>query len=106
MGKNIDDRIKVITEMEKILNEHGEIINELEKAVEKFRNHQEEYNRLSEYYSSEEYFKDLELDENGELPDDLARGVLSEDAVFNLFGENYNMAVEMLEIATEILKNH
>jgi len=103
---NIEKRIEVISEMEEILNKHNDIISTLQDAVEEFKNHQEEYDKLSEYYSSEEYFKDLELDQNGEFPENLSRGVLTEDAVFDLFGDNFNMAVEMLEIATEILKNH
>ncbi|WP_373724303.1 DUF4298 domain-containing protein, partial [Bacteroides heparinolyticus] len=33
-------------------------------------------------------------------------GVLSEDAVYNMIGDNYDTAVRMLEVATGILKAH
>ena len=38
------------------------------------------------------------------MPEDLPCGVLSEDAVFDLFGENFNIAIEMLELATDVIK--
>ena len=38
---------------------------------------------LEEYYRSPSWRVDFEADEAGELPPDLLRGVLSEDAVYN-----------------------
>ena len=98
------DPIKRISEMEKILNDHNDLIENLREAIEKFADHQDEYRKLSDYYSSESYFEDLERYDSGEIPEDLPCGVLSEDAVFDLFGENYNVAIDMLELATEVLK--
>lgn len=98
------DPVKRISEMEKILNDHNDLIENLRGAIEKFEAHQEEYRKLSDYYSSEVYFEDLERYDRGEFPEDLPCGVLSEDAVFDLFGENFNVAIEMLELATEVLK--
>lgn len=98
------DPIKRISEMEKILNDHNDVIENLRAAIERFEGHQEEYRKLSDYYSSQTYFEDLERYDRGEIPEDLPCGVLSEDAVFDLFGENFNVAIEMLELATEVLK--
>jgi len=39
---------------------------------------------LSAYYTSGEWREDYEADERGELPPDLKRGVLSQDALYNL----------------------
>ncbi len=39
---------------------------------------------LDEYYSSGEWREDYEADERGELPPDLKRGVLSQDALYDL----------------------
>lgn len=38
---------------------------------------------LEEYYSSKQWLSDLELDEKGQLPKNLKRGVLSEDGLYN-----------------------
>ena len=46
--------------------------------------------RLSElcaYYESGQWLKDYELDEKGLLPPSLKRGVLSQDAVYDLLAE-------------------
>ena len=42
---------------------------------------------LTDYYEGPLWRKDFESDEAGDLPKDLKRGVLSEDAVFNLLDE-------------------
>lgn len=48
---------------------------------------------LDDYYTSENWKLDLNLDELGKLPDDLKRGVLSEDGIFNLL-ERYKERFE------------
>ena len=42
---------------------------------------------LEEYYLSYEWKKDFEADEEGLLPKDLKRGVLSEDGIYDLLEE-------------------
>lgn len=39
---------------------------------------------LEEYYTSGQWLKDYEADEQGLLPDDLKRGVLSQDALYDI----------------------
>ena len=43
--------------------------------------------RLVQYYEGGQWLRDYELDEKGFLPNDLKRGVLSEDAVYNFLTE-------------------
>ena len=40
---------------------------------------------LDDYYTSGQWLDDYEADEHGLLPDDLKRGVLSQDALYDLF---------------------
>ena len=47
----------------------------------------EKLHLLEAYYSSGEWREDYEADENGELPPDLKRGVLSQDALYDLLEE-------------------
>ena len=42
---------------------------------------------LSDYYSSPLWLRDLDDDRAGKLPPDLKRGVLSEDAIYDLLSE-------------------
>ena len=43
---------------------------------------------LHVYYTSGQWLEDYEADEQGELPPDLKRGVLSQDALYDLLGES------------------
>jgi len=45
---------------------------------------------LDAYYTSGEWLEDYEADERGELPPDLKRGVLSQDALYDLLGRIRN----------------
>lgn len=42
---------------------------------------------LTEYYEGGEWMSDYELDEQGLLPNDLKRGILSEDGFYNFLFE-------------------
>jgi hypothetical protein len=42
---------------------------------------------LSDYYFGGQWLRDYEADERGELPEDLKRGVLSQDGLWNLLEE-------------------
>lgn len=44
---------------------------------------QNDYQNLSQYYETQ-WLQDYEADERGELPKDLKRGVLSQDALYDL----------------------
>ncbi len=100
------NQVENIKQMEQILDEHSKCIEDLQKALGKFDKSQKEFDKLKEYYGSEQFMQDYEDSNEDKLPDDLKCGVLSEDAVFDLIGDNFHTAVEMLEIATEIIKNH
>lgn len=53
--------------------------------------HDPENLRLLEiYYTSGQWLEDYEADERGELPPDLKRGVLSQDALYHLLEEENN----------------
>ena len=44
-------------------------------------------NALKEYMDSGKWLEDYALDEDGGLPDELKRGVLSQDGLYNLLSE-------------------
>ena len=47
---------------------------------------------------------DRDADAEGKLPEDLPRGVLSEDLIYDVIIGNRDNALRMLELGTEILK--
>lgn len=98
--------IKKIKEMEEILNKNSKSVKDFRKALEKFRESQKDYRKLSAYYSSEEYMKDFDESNEGKIDPQISQGIFSEDLVYDLLGDNYYLAVDMLELATDIIKNN
>ena len=81
MNNNQLERIK---EMEAALDASDSAIRNLSDALDRYEDVISEYNKLEEYYSSGEWRIDFEADEAGLIPADVKRGVLSEDAVYDL----------------------
>ena len=71
-------------------------MDHLEEAIRRIRRMEEIYaalradpdhpalGELVRYYESGQWLRDYELDEQGLLPRDLKRGVLSQDGIYNL----------------------
>ena len=79
-------------------------IKEMEDILDKVEANIPNYRKLDNYYSSKYWFEDEKSYNKGELPKDLRCGVLSEDLAYNLFGENQDLAIKMIEIATKMLR--
>ncbi len=99
------EQIERIREMEACLDASEKAIRELSEALSAFETVQPQYRRLSDYYGSDQWMQDYEDDEAGKLPRDLKRGVLSEDAVYDLVTENRELLVRMLKLVTGALES-
>lgn len=93
-----------ITEMEKIRIQQGELLEELNERLDTLDVSREEYRTLMEYYYSDQRAQDLKDDANHRIPQNLKRGVLSEDELYELMGDYRDTAMRMLEIAVQMLK--
>ena len=81
------DRIDRIREMEERMDRVARWTASLSDAIEEHPTVQADVNKLSSYYGSGLWREDYETDEAGELPEDLKRGILSEDGLYNLLAE-------------------
>lgn len=81
------DRIRRITEMEQHMKQAEAALKALDTAVDSFEEAERSFLALQHYYESPQWRMDLEADEAGLLPQDLHRGVLSEDGIYNLLEE-------------------
>ncbi|MBR6321871.1 MAG: DUF4298 domain-containing protein [Lachnospiraceae bacterium] len=97
-------QIERITEMEKRLDSARAALDSFSEALTSYAEVQEALRELASYYESGEWRADFEDDEAGKLPADLKRGVLSEDAVYDLLTDNRELLTEMLETAADITK--
>lgn len=91
-------RIQRITEMESRLDLAAAAISKLSDALAVYEDIQDSYFALENYYGSTEWREDFEADEAGKLPEDLKRGVLSEDAVYNLIQDHHELMEHMQNI--------
>ena len=77
-------QIERIIHMEQILDETAEAAKHLSGALERFLDLKESLSELEAYYTGPQWRRDYEDDCAGRLPEGLKRGVLSEDAVYDL----------------------
>ena len=84
----VDITIKRVSEMESIMDQALRIMDNAKESPEKFLGFQSEIKRLEDYYSSQDWKDDFALDEEGMLPSELKRGVLSEDGIYDLLERN------------------
>ena len=83
----MEERIKRIEDMEERMDRTWKAVRELQTAIEQFNGVREDVEALSDYYENGCWRQDYEADEAGVLPEDLKRGVLSQDALYDLLAE-------------------
>ena len=82
--KDKKEQIRRIADMERRLTRASAALKRLSSALDKYEEAQEDFAALSDYYGSDLWNQDFDDDEAGRLPQDLKRGVLSEDGIWNL----------------------
>ncbi len=75
------DRIERIRKYEEILDRAEAAARRYEEARHACGELGKDLAQLEQYYTSPEWMEDFEADENGMLPAELKRGVLSEDGI-------------------------
>lgn len=95
-----------ITLMEERLDRATLAARQLMAALDVFAEAQDDIRALESYYGSDEWKKDYDDDAAGLVPADVKRGVLSEDAVWNLLGDCRELNVMMLEMVAATLRGN
>ena len=92
------EQIERIKTMEQHLDRASQAVIRLSAALDDYAEAQEAIRELSAYYGSNDWKQDYADDEQGLLPHDLKRGVLSEDAIWNLLEDSRNLNFRMQEL--------
>ena len=87
--------------MEQHLDRSSQAVMRLSAALDDYAAVRAAICELSNYYGSEEWKKDFSDDEQGRLPKDLKRGVLSEDGIWNLLSDCRTLNTRMQEVVKE-----
>ena len=93
MPKERSEQLERIVHYENILNRVSAELDSYNESRSRLFELAIEVKELEEYYGSELWKKDFADDEAGLIPNDLKRGVLSEDAIYDLL-EEYRDATE------------
>jgi len=98
------EQIERIQQMECCLDRASQAVMRLSAALDEYADAQDALRQLSDYYGSDLWKHDFATDSAGLLPSDLKRGVLSEDAVWNLLEDVSELKERMREIIADNLK--
>ena len=94
---NVFGRLIRVMEMEAIYDKAREILDEADERVSEYMDFQKEISELEKYYTSPAWKEDLEADEAGKIPSSIKRGILSEDAIYDLLEDNKKIMQQIHE---------
>ena len=87
-----------IVAMEAAFDRTAVAVKNLMEALDAYETVRVDIDRLTDYLDSGAWREDFEADEAGFVPGDLKRGVLSEDALYNLLGDIVSLHEQMQEL--------
>lgn len=95
------EQIERIVRMERALDEGMAAAENLTAALDRYAAAQAELAELTAYYTGGQWMEDLDADRAGKLPEGLKRGILSEDAVYDLLTSNSQLLERMRELTKD-----
>lgn len=98
------EQLERIQKMEEHLNKYAQVLADAQKAIDQLERCQSDYIQLRDYYTGQNFFDDLEYSNSPEFPENIACGVLSEDAVYDLMGDHFETAINLLDLSSSMLK--
>ncbi|ROV54415.1 DUF4298 domain-containing protein [Neisseria chenwenguii] len=99
-----EQRLNQIRQMEQTLNDATELMAKIEQLQEEWKNQQPHIQALLDYYFQGDWRADYEAFDNGNIPQGMSCGVLSEDAVFNLISDQQRLSIEAIKLAVKALE--
>lgn len=96
-----EQRLAQIRKMEMRLNEGEELIEKLTALQAQWEAFSPLLDELFEYYFNGAWRLDYEAYDNNEIPRDMPCGVLSQDAVYDLFSQKIEMLKRWQKIANQ-----
>lgn len=95
-------QIDRIARMEQAMQQAAGALAALEAALDAGGEALPALHRLAAYYASPDWRGDFEADEAGLIPQDMPRGVLSEDGLYNLLGDWQGLKERLRALAEEV----
>lgn len=83
---------------------YKELLAELNKILDKLENNREDFEKLVEYYYSDQFQKDYDDSNQGKIDSSINQGILTEDAIYDLMGDDYYLALRFLDFANKMIQ--
>ncbi len=87
----MQERIQRVARMEEIYNKSCEAVAVLLQAAENYLAVETSLQELAAYYQSPLWLEDFDAERAAAFPKDMKRGILTEDAVYDLLTDVYRM---------------
>ena len=101
---NKQSRLQNISDMESIFNELDSSLKDMKKSFSKRKKLLPKFKKLMKYYESEQRKNDYDDVNSWKLKPQWPHWVLSEDAIYDFYQEQRELATEMIKIANKVLK--
>lgn len=89
--------------MEAVYDDLQKIVDEVQAAAEKWENAREQYQKLMKYYFEGDWMQDFELSNSKDFPP-IKCGILSEDALYDFYGQNRELSFKVMRTALDYLE--
>ncbi len=94
-------QLQRISEMEAMFDRSRAAMDQLLAAAEAYLALQPQMQALTAYYESPQWLADFDADRAGRIPQDMKRGILTEDAIYDLLTDRPRLCVLLREIMTQ-----
>lgn len=83
---------------------YGKLLEKINTILDELEEHREDFDKLVEYYYSEQFQKDYDDSNQGKINSDINQGILTEDATYDLMGDDYYLALRFLDLANRMIQ--
>ncbi len=98
------ERLENINNMESIYNKLDSSLKDMKKSFLKRKKLLPDYKKLMKYYESEQWQKDYDDVNNWKIKPEWPHWILGEDAIYDFYQEQRELATDMIKIANKVLK--
>ena len=95
--KHIEKYTQTYENYKELLGKINEILDQLDKD-------REDFDKLVEYYYSEQFKKDFDDSNEGKIDPSINQGILTEDSIYDLMGDDYYLALRFLDLANRMIQ--
>lgn len=96
----MEKQLENISEMENILSSTTDLVQKMGDLLSQWENNIPEFKKLMDYYGSKQWHDDIAAFDEGKIPKNLPCGILSEDGIYNVYGDFRALSIQLIKAGT------